>query len=232
METDAVRTFLDRCRDARASELQEISGELDRLRAKVDAATQEHNKLAPDFNVFSVLNVEEDECIHSNFLANLLEPTGKHGQGTLFLASFLRMCGLTQDITPWVDEIWVRREAAVFEGRFDILIHAAGRLCVLVENKINAAESDKQLAVYEKWLRRRRELQCDKRLVFLTPTGTLSKTIRSDKYLPLSYDENIRLWLTSCREKIAPLHVQCVVDQYLSTISAFCRRRENGRTED
>jgi hypothetical protein len=218
VDADLVKTFLDRYRDVRAADAQQVSCELDRLRATIDSSIQERNKCAPDFNIFSILDVERKEYVHSNFLAHLLEPRGKHGQRALFLDKFLKMCGYTADITPWHDQIWVRREATIFEGRFDILIHAPGHLCWLIENKIHAPESDTQLEIYEKWLRDRREPQRDKRLVFLTLHGTTSKHIPKKKYLPLSYDKHIRSWLTSCREDITASHVQWMIDQYLSAI--------------
>jgi hypothetical protein len=49
---------------------------------------------APDFNLFSILKVEGAEVsTHSAFLANLLDPSGTHAQGDLFLRAFLREIG-------------------------------------------------------------------------------------------------------------------------------------------
>ncbi|MBX0332941.1 PD-(D/E)XK nuclease family protein [Pontibacter sp. HSC-14F20] len=42
------------------------------------------------FNIFSVLRSHSDEVrVHSRFIAELLNPKGSHGQGTLFLNLFL-----------------------------------------------------------------------------------------------------------------------------------------------
>ena len=41
------------------------------------------------FNIFQILNVAEDELKHSLFIAELLNPKGRHGLGALFLKFFL-----------------------------------------------------------------------------------------------------------------------------------------------
>ena len=37
------------------------------------------------FNIFSVLRLETKELIHSKFIAELLNPKGSHGMGSIFL---------------------------------------------------------------------------------------------------------------------------------------------------
>jgi len=45
---------------------------------------------APNFNIFYLLGFTRDEVrTHSKFLAELLKPTGTHGQDFLFLRNFL-----------------------------------------------------------------------------------------------------------------------------------------------
>ena len=46
---------------------------------------------APQFNLFHLLGVAKAEVTtHTALLANLLNPAGSHGQGTLFLETFWR----------------------------------------------------------------------------------------------------------------------------------------------
>jgi hypothetical protein len=78
------------------------------------------------------------------------------------------------DLQVWADQIWVRREAAIFRGRFDLLIHAPQRLCLVIENKINAPEGDSQLVRYRQWMVKRPKSEC-KLLVYLTPSGRRAK---------------------------------------------------------
>ena len=42
-----------------------------------------------DYNIFSVLNLENREIYHSRFLADLLNPNGLHNQGSLFLKNII-----------------------------------------------------------------------------------------------------------------------------------------------
>src|SRR2546423_13058712 len=58
---------------------------IQRLRAELQSRD------APDFNVFRVLGVMRHEVTtHSSMLAELLDPSGSHGQGWLFLESFVK----------------------------------------------------------------------------------------------------------------------------------------------
>ena len=47
---------------------------------------------APGFNIFNLLWISKDEVRNSAFLCELLDPYGTHGQGLLFLRSFIMKC--------------------------------------------------------------------------------------------------------------------------------------------
>ena len=47
---------------------------------------------SPRFSFFEVLGLQRAEEFHSKFLASLLDPTGTHAQGSLFLERFLDHC--------------------------------------------------------------------------------------------------------------------------------------------
>lgn len=48
-----------------------------------------------DFNIFSILRSESDEVyLHSQFLAELLNPKGSHNQGDILLGLFLQQVDL------------------------------------------------------------------------------------------------------------------------------------------
>lgn len=243
----AIRDFLNRYRDARAKQTvhqaQDLAGQLGRIRSALEAAKQrraEHTYLfAPDFNIFNILDVVDKEFVHSNFLTELLDPSGKHGCGTLFLASFLRLCEkargmppLCPDLECWADDILVRREAAILRGRLDVLIHVPGRLCLIIENKINAAAGDTQLARYRDWLKRRPEPAQSKLLVFLTPhmKDRSPGQILEGEYLGLSYANHIWNWLEECKQRVKAPRVGFLVDQYLGVIAEW-RKEEDARAE-
>lgn len=51
---------------------------------------EEARATAPQYNVFRLLGLKRAEIgLHSPFLADLLNPHGTHGQGSLFLRHFL-----------------------------------------------------------------------------------------------------------------------------------------------
>jgi hypothetical protein len=244
----AIQGFLDRYRDARTKQktrrAQELAGQLGRIRKDLEAAKRQRadyaHLYAPDFNIFNILRVPDQEFVHSNFLGELLDPCGTHGQGTLFLTRFLGVCEKARsafsphaaDMDSWANEIWVRREASIFGGRFDLLIHAPGRLCLIIENKINASVGDTQLAHYRDWLKTRPEPGQSKLLVFLTPQmkDRSAGNIRDAEYLWLSYVNHIRQWLEECMERIKPQCVRSLVEQYLGLIAAW-RKIEDAGTE-
>jgi hypothetical protein len=243
-----IRDFLNRYRAARvkqaALEAQGLADQLGGIRSSLEAAKQRRAELAhlfaPDFNIFNILDVTEKEFVHSNLLGELLDPSGTHGCGTLFLSSFLDLCEparngmppLSAEIDTWASDILVRREAAIFRGRFDLLIHAPGHLCLIIENKINAAAGDSQLSRYRDWLKKRPEPTQSKLLIFLTPRmkGRSAGDIRDGEYIWLSYVTHIWNWLEECRERIKAPSVRSLIDQYLGTIAEW-RNTEDARAE-
>ena len=52
-----------------------------------------------NFNIFNILDLTTKEIIHSKFIAMLLDPRGKHGQGNLFLKLFINTISLNDCIS-------------------------------------------------------------------------------------------------------------------------------------
>lgn len=242
ISTSAIKSFLDRYRKARVEQREKLAKHMTAglVRLRVDLAkakelnTRHIRQDAPAFNILRSLGVERKEFVHSNFLADLLDPTREHGQGTLFLASFLALCdrkrgggaGLTSGMDDWADSLFVQREAPIFKGRFDLLLHAHGRLCVIIENKITknkiaARQGEAQLPTYRDWLAKRPEPAAQKVLVFLTIERSVPKGIGQDDYVNLTYRDDIKEWLEQCRPNVAASVVGSFVDQYLRLIAGW-----------
>ena len=101
-----------------------------------------------DFNLFTTLLDASDEVrLHSRFIAELLDPNGTHGQGALFLRSFLyRFVGAALKIEP--QKCRVFPEYVPSEGdRIDIYVTDGSRQLV-VENKIRADDQENQIERY------------------------------------------------------------------------------------
>ena len=94
------------------------------------ALSSERNKAAKEearlrgeaFNVFRVCGVNHYENTHSAILAEWLNPNGSHGQGDVFLSSFLeRVAGdFANEFNSC--KASVATEFSTKEGRLDILI--------------------------------------------------------------------------------------------------------------
>lgn len=236
MQTPAadLKVFFDHLKalllKAETEHLQILRDSIDQLRTEFETATrlaaQEALRDAPYFNVFRVLQVSHKEASHSDFLAQLLNPRGEHGQGTLFLSSFLRMIqdrGALQaiklsSIEQDLQHVTVHREATIIAGRCDVIIQLSSRIFILIEVKVWAAEGDEQLARYSRWLENHRTSFPHRALVFLTPTGRASKTVEASAYIPLSFRPAIHGWLVGCLTQIQPLHVRSVLDEYVADL--------------
>ena len=128
------------------------------LLPRLDAARQLERefdrRFAHRFNVLDYLR--QDELGLSRIVADLLDPTARHGQGTLFLAAFLGLDGV-RDALRWPDldrcRIMVITERQIdHERRIDVsveIVDAEGNACCLaIENKPYAADQPKQVEDY------------------------------------------------------------------------------------
>lgn len=175
----------------------------------------------PQYNLFSVLRSESDEVrLHSRFLVDILSPTGCHNQGALFLTNFLKRQGL--DISGNIEVLCEYKN-------IDILIRSE-KTAVIIENKIYAADQDKQLQRYYQTMRE--EGYKDIHLFYLTldgkepspeSVGNLDKKITN-----ISYRSDILDWIERCTElsaRNAPLREAFI--QYLDLINHLTNRVEN-----
>jgi hypothetical protein len=134
----------------------------------------------PDFNVFRILRLSRREVrTHTPFLTNLLNPVGTHAQGELFLRIFWeRLAAKCRQqpgramLPPFVaGHRWtVLAEQVTDLGNFDIHLRCPGMRCQLViENKIDAADQEDQLARYWAQMEKERVRFPHRFLVYLTP---------------------------------------------------------------
>ena len=95
------------------------------------------------YNIFGVLGIYAKEVIMCRFLADLLNPEGKHGCGILFLKSFvqdvLKEYSMSDVLLAHTD---VSKEFTIDnERRIDIVIHNS-RFFIPIEVKIYADEQE------------------------------------------------------------------------------------------
>jgi hypothetical protein len=201
------------------------------LLAQVESLRKQHRhtraSAAPNFNLFRILGVEEKEVsTHSAFLADLLNPSGTHEQGDLFLRKFLEEIGYASlGVGGWT----VSQELPFARGRLDIVLQSKNAAAIIVvENKIGTTDHEHQLSAYHTWLNapRRRRAFRTRLLLYLTPNGDEAKnTDEKVDYKAISYKSNsekpaIADWLRSCSRpgRIKAPPVADCMQTYLQTI--------------
>ena len=119
-----------------SQELFEVIDIIDALHATRYA--QERRGLN-DLNIFTTLLSMSDEVrLHSRFISYLLNPNQSHGQGSLFLELFLKICGIELDIDT-------ENTSSVTEfNHIDIYLTDNFRH-LIIENKIFAQDQDRQI---------------------------------------------------------------------------------------
>src|SRR5579863_809255 len=181
------------------------------LKLRLDQFEAERYKLdrseATRFSVFDY--IDPDENALSRVLSDLLDPTGKHGQGTVFLMTFLEMIGVPSEaIRP---PLRVKREDPTlysdnFGRRIDITLKV-GDLGIGIENKPWAEEGEHQLKDYMVHLRRKYGDRYV--LVYLSGDGSapvslgnadLAAMEAAGTLKTLAYPTHVHAWLERCCE--------------------------------
>lgn len=163
-------------------------------RAKI--AQKESMERGELFNMFAACRVNHCEMTHSSIIAELLNPVGSHGQDTLYLSSFLKFC--CPDFNLSLQGVKVRLEEPVDNGRVDILITNEDGQGLIIENKIFAQDQHEQLKRYDAYAQK-----CFTKgyqILYLTLNGgdASEDSSKGVKYLPVSYEMDIKDWLEEC----------------------------------
>lgn len=170
--------------------------------------------LSTDFNVFKWIEPENKdlqpdqisrfEKRRSAIIADLLKPSGSHGQQRKFLDAFLRRIEKDDLCDKQLRQVATEYRIENPEGYIDVLVDFRA-FAIAIENKPWAKEGHKQLDKYIKYLNKEYNDQfC---LVYLTLSGDKPVSIESDdreplmkqgKLLLLSYNPDILKWLEEC----------------------------------
>ena len=191
------------------------------------------------FNIYSIANIERNEVsTHSRMIAELLNPKGSHGQKGKYLDLFCEQTGIPVTKEE-CDRASVRVEKTIQEGRLDIEIRFHN-LYIVIENKIDAADQDRQIQRYYNHCKTEHH-HCDYKILFLTkyghtPSGESLGSIeeRSENETSIYYDENgkkvniepisyktdIALWIEKCLAQSLDLpNVHSGLRHYLNLVN-------------
>jgi len=163
-----------------------------------NAELEQLEEIVDEFNIFTALDIVNNEMRHSNFLSWLMNPNESHGLGDYFLTHFLKKISFKAsslgiegpsifDIDSWnFDDAEIIREWR----NIDVLVRCDRQkfICV-IENKIYSKEHSQQLKRYEDIVKKE-YLDYKKLFVYLTVEGDVPS---EREYIPLSYDDIVLL---------------------------------------
>ena len=184
------------------------------------------------YNVFDVLSVSDKEVIMCRMLADLLNPKGKHKNGTKYLESFLQIVlknkyEFTEELLKKTEVI---KELKIPESdrRIDIVVKNK-KWFMPIEVKINAEEQESQCFDYSKYAKDEFK---NKKIVYLTKYGTYPSpystggakegpgTLEKIDIITISFSEDIVNWLQKIvRDETGELRYS--LNQYLNSIKEF-----------
>lgn len=170
------------------------------------------------FNIFSVTKIELKEvATHSAMLSELLNPNGSHGQGAIFLKSFIEIvCEKLNFTETDLNNAKVFKEKSYNNGkeRIDIVIELKNRN-IFIENKIDASDGDRQI---QRYCELGKKLDKEVHVLYLTKHGSEAPDASHNgaRYTPISYSHDISRWLEDCIKSVAliPVVREAIV-QYL-----------------
>ena len=98
--------------------------------------------------------VRPNENRISDVLRDLLDPSGSHGQGSIFLDSFLKEIG-PSNMSVDAHSAIVREHRGADARRLDLLIMFRGSSAIGIENKPFACDEENQVRDYCQYLQKR-----------------------------------------------------------------------------
>lgn len=210
--------------------LQTISSLVHEQEAKKQACTN-------GFNLLEAAGINNKEVKMCKILSDLLDPNGTHYMGSLFLKSFVSD---VLDISMTEDELKSARVSTEYsidqDRRIDIVIQTAFRF-IPIEVKIYAADQPHQCKDYYEFAKKQNtKYSC--KVYYITLDGhfpsnadselTGDKTTGYDEIIPISFKDDICVWLDKCLEMISDKHeLYYAVKQYNDALKGLFSSTKN-----
>lgn len=209
---------------------QDIMAVLDDVAFKIGTMNEARKRfavpLAPDFNLFDYLR--DDELGLSACLAGLLDPKGKHGQGTVFLNAFLETVGKKATWAKSSESCRVRIEVEA-NGRLDIYLEFLEGL-IGIENKPWAGDQPGQLSRYAIHLKKAVYPTNNWLLLFFCDREpskqSMTPSIEGACFDWCNYAEIVS-WLDLCAGRAKALTVRVFIEE----LAKFIRTKVSGKLD-
>jgi len=190
----------------------------------VQKIANRHETRAPEsgemFNLLVISGLSRLEVNMCRILAELINPDGVHGQGRVFLKSFVRDVLNIAISDAELEKARVHTEYCTSENRrIDIAIETPDRF-IPIEAKIYAKDQKKQCADYYSFAKERSKAQTV--VYYLTPDGHLPAeddgltpvvrggvTVGYEELETISFNNDIYQWLNTAMELVADKPVLC-----------------------
>ncbi len=184
------------------------------LKSIIESHKNSPHSQVNNYNIFQVLQLESEEVrLHSRFLADLLNPQGKHGLGTFFLNNFSDLIK-ENTIFPDLNKVEIHVEKYIGAvtpttgGQIDILLIDNLNNALIIENKIYAGDQENQLLRYQNFGMQLQNRGGKFHIVYLTLHGncasdfSLGNNMKHEEYECLSYKHHIVNWLEDCDKQL------------------------------
>ena len=198
-------------------------------------------KTGEKYNIFNVAGITRKEVYMCRVLADLLDPKGKHCQGSRYLSLFWETVSPKLPGQPElsINDTKVTPEFIIDENRRIDITFEDGRIFVPIEVKIGAGDQPKQVADYYEFARKKNK-DIHVPLLYLTVDGhepsDFSKAgIGKDAYVRLSFRDDILAWLEVCARWNTPettVPVRENLRQLIAAIKSLCGKSEDAEMED
>ncbi len=191
---------------------------LQKIRSIQDKYDTLQKAKAERFNFFRMLELERKEDIHSRFLGELLDPEGSHQQGATFLNLFCDRMKM-DEFNSEAAKVYLEKRTP--QGYIDIFVDGGGQ-SIIIENKIDAGDQDKQLERYAEYGQQQGK---SFQLFYLNLHGhapgeeSRGELEEGKGFQIISYRDDIKAWLEDCLKEVVMLPlVRENIHQYLSLI--------------
>jgi hypothetical protein len=198
-------------------------------------------KTGEQYNIFKVAGIAHKEVIMCRVLADLMNPQGKHCQGSRYLSLFWETVGPKLRGCPALDieRTKVTAEYVIDENRRIDIVLNDGKIFVPIEAKIWAGDQPRQAADYFAYAQaKNRGVHVP--VLYLTlgghePSDSSKTGMGKEDCVCISFKNEILAWLEACVRQGATettIPIRENLRQLIAAVKSLCGKSEDVEMED